>query len=427
MKNYIIILFLIIACEPLVPQQSDNEKKLVFDDVNYKNNVGLARLLTKNNSHFNLFENPIIELNKSNTIWLSFDIHSQQVEALNARIIHCDKNWIPTPISSMEFTQGINDYRINTYNNSINTLPPYIHYQLEIPKPKISGNYILVVYKRSNRNDLILSRKFLVYENLTNINHKFKISDIVAKRRENHQINFDINYRKLQSNNPLEDLYVVILQNHSWKNAIKGLKPTLTRINENRLEYKHWDGENNFSGLHEFRFIDLRTSRVAGRNVRSITQENNQILMTLRTDLPRGHQTYSRNIRKDINGNFRIENLNVGETHLYANYITALFSLKSEKIRGNVYVAGRFNNWKMENENKMTYDSAKEMYTASITLKQGYYEYLYYVTHSDLPFYFFEGSHSLTENEYEILLYYRKQGNFYDQLVGYSAFKSTVQ
>lgn len=70
----------------------------------------------------------------------------------------------------------------------------------------------------------------------------------------------------------------------------------------------------------------------------------------------------------------------------------------------------------------MHYDSEQKMYYCSPMLKQGYYNYQY-VTLSEgkINAEKIEGSHSQTENGYEIFIYYKNQLNI-DELIGYKKF-----
>ncbi|NQZ75556.1 MAG: DUF5103 domain-containing protein, partial [Ekhidna sp.] len=111
---------------------------------------------------------------------------------------------------------------------------------------------------------------------------------------------------------------------------------------------------------------------------------------------------------------------------LNADYAKVRFTLVSEPIQGDVYVAGRYNNWNLSDVNRMRYTTQGGVgrYETSIPLKQGYYEYMYVVDNSTLPSYYYEGSHFQAENEYEILVYYRMPGNVNDELIGYKKFRS---
>ena len=77
----------------------------------------------------------------------------------------------------------------------------------------------------------------------------------------------------------------------------------------------------------------------------------------------------------------------------------------------------------------MRYDAERKCYFARAYLKQGGYNYMYYVVRtadqiqtrdskvsaSLLPL---EGSHWQTQNEYMVLVYYHSFGDRYDRLVG---------
>ncbi|HNC30821.1 MAG TPA: DUF5103 domain-containing protein, partial [Cyclobacteriaceae bacterium] len=58
-------------------------------------------------------------------------------------------------------------------------------------------------------------------------------------------------------------------------------------------------------------------------------------------------------------------------------------------------------------------------YTATVLLRQGYYDYQYVVKSATVPYDYFEGNHFETENDYEILVYYRSFQPQADLLVGY--------
>jgi hypothetical protein len=67
----------------------------------------------------------------------------------------------------------------------------------------------------------------------------------------------------------------------------------------------------------------------------------------------------------------------------------------------------------------MSYNSGKGVYELSLYLKQGFYNYQYFVDSPQLSSDYFEGSHFETENVYEVLVYYRPFRPNADLLVGY--------
>jgi hypothetical protein len=76
--------------------------------------------------------------------------------------------------------------------------------------------------------------------------------------------------------------------------------------------------------------------------------------------------------------------------------------------------------WGKAPEAKLVWDPKLKLYQTTLLLKQGWYDYQFalrgesgFVTES------FEGSYFETENEYEVLVYFRNLGSRYDQLVSY--------
>lgn len=428
MKNLLILttIFLFTRCEPIPTQSVAIQKKMVFDDYNYEDLVGMVQLLPSENGELKTLESPVIGLNDNQSLFLQFDLLTDQFEYLAVKISHCNKDWSPSILRDMEFMREINVFRITEYDFSLNTTQPYINYRFEVPKPFLSGNYLLSVFRRGNPKDILFNRKFLIVSNQSTIDQQVKISNTVSKRDVNQQIDFSVSYGNIPANNPIQDISVVLLQNHKWLDAISDIQPSLIRPNENYLEFRMLNLENNFPGWNEFRFFDLRTLSVTGRNVSRIVNNPTQIEVQLGADESRGSQVYTQNLR-DVNGNFILQNTDPGDIPLNSDYANVSFFLKSKPLSGSVFVTGRFNNWKLSDENIMQYDSRTEGYRTKIQLKQGYYDYLYYVESDDTEPYKLEGSHLLTENDYEILVYYRRPGNVNDELIGYKKFNSQNQ
>ncbi|MBC6399521.1 MAG: DUF5103 domain-containing protein [Ekhidna sp.] len=428
MKKILIIavflpIILSVNCEPVVPQKNVIQKQMIFDNYDYEDIVGNVILGPLIDQRVSTLDNPVINLNENGLLGLNFDLLTDQFETLSFKIIHCNKDWNRSQLRDMEFLNEINNFRITDFNYSVNTIQPYINYQLSLPKPLISGNYILAVFRRTNSDDLLLTRRFMVYETIASIDHVVRVSTTINRREENQQVEFSIDYGNLLVNVPSKDISPVILQNHNWYTAIRTIPPTLILANEGVIEYRHLDLTTNISGWNEFRFMDLRTLSVAGRNISKIMASTTSIQAILGLDKSRASLPYTLNFQ-DINGRYILQNNDPGESLLNADYAKVQFNLKSDRIEGNVYVIGRFNNWRMDDETLLKYNPSNQSYSTHILLKQGYYDYLYAVEDSSKPSYQLEGSHFETENEYEIMVYYRKQGTIHDEIIGYKRFGS---
>jgi hypothetical protein len=232
----------------------------------------------------------------------------------------------------------------------------------------------------------------------------------------NQQLNFTVDYKNLNVLNPLLDVHVNVSQNHRWDNEIKDAKPSFVREIEKELEYRFFEESKMFSGGSEFRFFDMRSLNYPGRNVATVNKTVKPFELYVAKDKTRRGEAYSQ--YDDLNGAFTIENLDYRNL-AFANYAYVNFALSSPRIKGDVYVAGAFNNWNLNQENKMQYDTAQSIYTSRVLLKQGWYDYQYVVNSRELPYYYFEGSHFETENYYEVFVYHKPYQPRADLLIGY--------
>jgi hypothetical protein len=97
------------------------------------------------------------------------------------------------------------------------------------------------------------------------------------------------------------------------------------------------------------------------------------------------------------------------------------------ETNGNFYIMGKLTDWRMNKTSKMTYNYKRFGYEAQLFLKQGFYNYIYVLSNDadkrgDETI--IEGNHWDTENDYNIFVYHRKIGMYYDQLIGFKKMNS---
>lgn len=409
-----IVIFLTGSCTPIAQSSVNSEsnpKALKLIDIAYEQEIKTIQLHPVNAP----IEPAVTSMGKWDLL-LEFDDLRTDRDTYYARVIHCNYDWTKSDLQDLDFMTLFNEFPITNNEFSVDTHIPYVHYWFNLPPVKIPGNYVLVVYRGSNKDDIILTKRFMVYDNLVSFTGERNLVGSSAIANLNQQLNFTVNYKDLEILNPLIDVHVNISQNHRWDNVIKDAKPSFVREIEKELEYRFFEESKMFSGGSEFRFFDLRSLNYPGRNVASVIKTKKPFDAYIDKDKSRRDEAYSQ--YDDLNGGFNIDNLDYRDL-AFTNYVNVNFTLASPPVKGDVFVTGAFSNWNLNQDNKMQYDSAQKSYTSKILLKQGWYDYQYVVRSSELPYYYFEGSHFETENYYEIFVYHRPYQPRADLLIGY--------
>jgi len=410
----ILMALIVGSCTPIAQSSvnsDSNPKALRLIDIAYEPEIKTIQLHPQNSA----VEPAVTSLGKWDLL-LEFDDLRDQRDSYYARVIHCNYDWTKSDLLDQDFMTLYNEFPITNTEFSVDTHIPYVHYWFNLPPVKLPGNYVLVVYRGSNKDDLILSKRFMVYTNQVTFTQEGNLVGAGSIADVNQQLNFTVDYKNLNILNPLLDVHVNVSQNHRWDNVIKDAKPSFVREIEKELEYRFFEESKMFSGGSEFRFFDMRSLNYPGRNVATVNKTVKPFELYVAKDKTRRDEAYSQ--YDDLNGSFTVENLDYRDL-AFANYAYVNFALSSPRIKGDVYVMGAFNNWNLNQENKMQYDTTQSIYTSRVLLKQGWYDYQYVVNSRELPYYYFEGSHFETENYYEVFVYHRPYQPRADLLVGY--------
>jgi hypothetical protein len=375
----------------------------------------------------NTLQPAIIGLDEGPGLRLEFDWVSSEQAQFRAKLIHCNADWTPSVLNPVEYLAEFNDFPLYDTRLSQNTKVPYWHYWLEVPKPRVSGNFVLLVYRGRSERDLILTRRFVVYQNRVQVGAKVAFAQNVRYRDTHQQVELDVNYGAYPILSPKEDLKVVVRQNFRWDRALTNLKPFMVREADRRLEYRFFEGENVFPGGNEFHVFDTRSQQLKGFNVSRIDRQPSATAVVLNYDIPQVGRAYLQS--EDFDGRFVIDNRDLPDAPFSADYLPVTFTLRSAEREDNrpVYVVGGFNDFGLTDANRMTYLPDLGAYQVTLSLKQGVYNYLYATenpatkTADETPI---EGSHSVTQNRYDVLIYHRPPGARADQVVGYRSFRN---
>jgi hypothetical protein len=365
---------------------------------------------------------PAITLNSSDKVLLAFDDLRGGTQDYSYTIEHCDANWNSSNLSTAEYLQNYTEDKITDYSYSTTTVQKYTHYQLKLPNeniaPKIPGNYILKVYKDSDPSKLILTSKLYVVSTKVSVTAEIVPSNNASTRQTNQKINFTIDYGNLRVQNPGADLRTIIMQNARSETMQLNTEPA--NIRGSQLIFNDVNSDD-FPGGNEFRHFDTRTLKLNSERILHISRDTSNKVVLL-TDPDRDQPGYS--FEYDLNGSFNILNQDGTDPRTDADYTHLLFSLNTKRRSsdGIPYIIGQFNDYKIDDSSKLNFDSVNGKYFTNLFLKQGVYDYEYVWVDkaTGKPDYTaLEGSHFETENDYQVMVYYRPSGARWDELVSY--------
>lgn len=427
---------------------SAQDEDLKFYDNTYVDNLKTVRLHIEGFPH----SYPLIELNGNARLRLSFDDLSDEVRRYSFKFIHCDQDWQPSGLSPLEFNSGYSVDYLDEYDFSLRTLKEYVHYDLVFPnrnmKLEASGNYLLVVYDAEGEEFPVITRRFMVQENLVGISGRVMRSAAIDKIHTHQEVDLTVNTKQLDLRAPLRELRASVIQNNRWDNAVLNIAPNLLQREAVRFDYQ---GKVSFRGMNEYRNLDIRSIRAPRTEMVSITNEGDRYAMMIQADRPRDNGTYIGYF--DLNGdyvNFRFDRavINLADEFLQENFSRFAIDFNGEYIEvtfvfatgtpldRDVYIFGGLTEYQLKPEFKMVWNPAISAYVGRTLVKQGFYNY-HYVTEQAvatknprpadrLSYDITEGSFDETENDYLALIYWRPIGGRYDRLVGTAVLNSNV-
>lgn len=426
MRPYLnkLLSFLFVIFSLISSAQTENE--YYYQNAVFKEGIKTVQLYKYG---FEL-SHPVINLGSDEQLILKFDELTTDIKDYYYTIIHCDANWEESFLIQSDYLEGFYENELNDYALSFNTTMDYVNYQLLIPNDKIqlkySGNYVLVVYENGDMDNLVLTRRFQVLDQKVGVSGIVKRATFDPYMGDNQEVDFSVALDNITISDPMQEVKVVIMKNRRWDNAITDLKPLFIRGNQ--LDY-NYDEENVFSGGNEYRYFDARSYRFNGENVQSAEFFRPYYHLTLVPDEPRVNKRYFSYEEMDGNYVVQSQDQNVRDPDTECDYVFVHFTLnlESQLLGGTVNVFGELSDWNANITNEMTWNYESAAYELTMLLKQGYYNYQYvYVPDGSMKAdeTVLEGSHYETENEYQILVYYKSMSGRYDQLIGYQVLYS---
>lgn len=368
---------------------------------------------------------PVLKLNSNEKLEVSFDDLTHEYQRYTYKIEHCDVEGNPTTeLFESDYVRTTDDQVVITnYEPSENTTVQYTHYAFSIPntnmRPLISGNYRLTVSTENEEDEevVVLQTYFAVVDTKVGIYPSATTNTEVDWNGTHQQIELKVDYSNLVVRDAQSEIKTLVMQNRRFDNMAKDVP--FTAQNGNVLLWEHSRGLI-FDAGNEYRKMEILSTRYPGMHGESVRWFDPYYHYTLQTDYPRRNYLYD----EDRNGQSVVRYEGAGDADTQADYVMTHFVLDTPQLPEGkeVYVSGQWTSLGLAPQYKMHYNHADACYEANILMKCGYYNYLYLCADksnsqvgSTMPI---EGNYFQTENEYDILVYYRPTGSRYWQLVG---------
>lgn len=367
---------------------------------------------------------PIIRLSTDDVVNISFDLFEEDHEDLSYSIVHCNANWQPSLLSSIEYIDGFDIQEVYDWALSFNTFQDYVNYRITLPNDEIqfktSGNYAVVVYPQNQRERPLLYACFMVSEETVKVNCSANSRTDKGYADNYQQVSFRINRNDYNIINPTSDLKVYVMQNNRLDNMAYVQTPQY--FNNNEIVYEH-NSKLIFDAGNEYRRFEMVSTQYKGMGVDVLTYYEPYYHAVLERDTPRKTKSYS--FDQTQHGRYIIRETDYEEeSDTQADYFVVHFSLDASELllpEGDIYIDGELSEYRFSDNNRMLRNPQTGLYEKIMLLKQGAYNYQYLFVpkgESIGKTSVIEGNRYETQNEYRVNVYHRIPGERYDRLIG---------
>ena len=360
----------------------------------------------------------VMRLHTDDILQIAFDELSHDYHRCAYTIERCEADWTPSEeMFESDWLEGFNAIVIDDHEQSVNTIIPYTHYQLQIPNSqcrlKMSGNYRLHIIDDESQQELACV-EFMVTDQTMSLFMEASTNTDIDHNISHQQLSISLNYNNHIVTNPQEQIRMVVRQNDREDNSRLHVSPSF--IQANGLRWQHhqqliFDAGNEY---HKYEVLDPSHPTMG---IDYINWDGEQYQVYPFINEPRPHYIYD----EDADGAFYIRNSDNRENDTASEYVWVNYRLKAPELPfGRIIIQGM---WTTEDPETylMSYDETERLYTASILQKQGYYSYQYLWQDQDghLQTLTSEGNFYQTENRYQAYIYYKGTGERTWRLVSY--------
>lgn len=356
---------------------------------------------------------PVIELDTQQKLVLSFDHLEGESRQFRVKVSHRGRQWDQSPITPSTFLDSFSETYIQQSRASFSQRPSYHHMEFEFPnnqlQPAVSGNYLLEVYSYDN-NELLFSMPFFVTEDEGSI--QTRVERLFAQRVDGRPLDqlFSTYHYPDFVEYPQYDLSMSFVQNQFWGRMQEaGFLDTIT---PGELQ-GHQERDKAFIGNYEFKYLDLRTFNIDKEQILEYQPGVTPPRIVLRRDV-QSLDTNSGTFSTGLNLGFPLDDRS-------SEYAQVEFNLETDSSiprSSDIYIVGHFNNWMINDLNRMSYDSDEKIWEGRAFIKQGQYAYKYVLvrqnTINDLAL---DQSFLSPQQQYLTFIYFKDPDQNFDRLL----------
>lgn len=372
------------------------------------------------------FAAPIVIMGTDDRIRIDFDCLSDDRDYFRYSLQHCNAQWQPSGLVDSEFLDGFNEGTIDDYDFSQATAVHYVHYRLTIPNeqvaPKLSGNYLLTVYREDDPETPLLQCRFMVSEQTAPVGAFVTSRTDVDYNAAHQQLEISVDTERAQVEDMYNDLRVIVQQNGRYDNERAISRPL--RSSGRTVFFEH-SPQLIFESSNEYRRFETVSEFYPGLGVETIDFQNPYRHFYLYVDSPRAGSQYLYD--RTQHGRYFVRRQQASDSDVEADYGVVHFALDMPQLADGsmIFIDGDMVNRRFDPESEMRYNPVTQLYERNMLLKQGAYNYQYMIVppgatrgYTDK----IEGDFYQTDNEYLIKVYHRRRGERYDRLIGFYHF-----
>ena len=358
------------------------------------------------------FSAPILELNGTQQLRLSFDLLEFESRQLSISFTHHNPDWSRSGLAEDFYKDGYYSLMLPFGKVSGTDRPDYRSYEYDFPNKEIdflvSGNYMLRVEDTDSGN-LLFTLPFFVTENAGTIISQ--VETITVPRQEGRISHIPSSLFETPDfiTTPQFNVEYYYVQNQFWGRAKQAEELDVSTPGEVQFEVTR---DNSFVGDYEFQILDLP----------ELTLQNPDILEYNPSEIPPRVVLF-----EDVQGftasrnQISLSNLSGFDPSINARYANIFFRFDTDRrfdTNSEIYLVGDFTNWAIRSNYKLKYKQDSDRWQTNGIIKTGTYAYKYVLVRGNVVMDLtLDDSFTRSRQEYHALVYYRDPNRFYYRLL----------